>query len=194
MPANGNQQKPYDFSDWQIGADAYSDIEIAAWNLIAEAQDQESVPADWPDLKQLLEAVADLVRRQIAAAFDSHRSGGWTILKSDDARLRWLSEIEPIDEPASIELSPRQIVPLLLAPLAARLGDFPEPDKDLDEENDEEDEFDWDETWGQTFRAAKEWQRAIQATLRGLRAMREERRERLWELLADKNEDIEDGR
>src|SRR5579872_7195393 len=114
----------YDFSTWELGEDALNNIEVAVWELLEQARDN-TLRAKWPDFNKLHEAVVSLVRDQLAYAFNEHRSGSWSIDVSRNGTLRWLSEIDQEDESPAITLRPRQLIPLLLAPLSERLSQFP---------------------------------------------------------------------
>ena len=181
--------RSYDFSTWELGEDALSSVESAVWELIEQARDK-TLRLDWPDFTTLHNAVFKLVREQLAYAFEEHRSGQWQIDLSQDAALRWLSEIDQEDEPATITLRPRQLIPLLIAPLSERVSQIPvseyvEPHPDFRNGDD----FDWDANWLLAFAAAKEWHRAVLASLNGLKALQQERRERLAEE-ASKDKDV----
>jgi hypothetical protein len=183
---------PYDFSDWQLGEDALSDVEVVAWELIEQAQDK-TLRHNWPDFSKLHDAVAKLVRDQLLHAFQEHHSGNWRIDLSGEATLRWISEIHEEDEQPVITLTPRQLIPLLIAPLSERLSQLPiseyiEPQPRYSAGDD----FDWDANWLLAFAAAKQWHRAILASLKGLKALQAERRERLAEEASEHADPRED--
>ena len=172
---------PYDFSTWELGEDALSDVEVAVCDLLEQASNDKSGPES-DDYTKLHEAVLDLVRGQLGYAFGEHRAGTWRIDLTKDAAIRWFSEIDQPDEVQSIMLKPRQIIPLLMGSLSEHVGQFP-PSEDsiLRAELGSDDDFDWEENWLQAEAAAKEWHKAAQASLNGLYALKKERGERLAE-------------
>ncbi len=162
--------QPYDFSTWEPGEDALSGVEAAVYDLIDDGIDPEFV-GDWPDFEKIHDAVVDLVRAELASAFDMLQSGHWTTNLPLSATLSWRCEIDEPDDSPYVEIRPRAIIPLFMADLIGRLNQNPY-------ETSDQDRLTWDERWEVTFRAAKEWQAAVQASLRGLKAIREERRRR----------------
>jgi hypothetical protein len=172
---------PYDFSNWELGEDTLSNVEVAVWELLDEAQDK-TMRHNWPDFKKLNEAVIRVVREQLAYAFNEHRSGKWHIDSLEEPALRWISEVDGSGNQTTFILKPRQLIPLLIAPLAENLSklpiaDYSEPPPQYYSDHD----FDWDKNWLLAFAAAKQWHRAILASLKGLKSLQLERQDILAE-------------
>jgi hypothetical protein len=169
---------PYNFSDWELGEDASSSVEAAVFDLIEQARDN-TLRLNWPDFAALHDAVLNMVREQLAYAFQVHRSGEWRVNVSQGASLEWHSEIDQDGGP-TIFFKPTQLTPLLMGKLALYVGHFPILENaDLQPISSPGDEdFDWDANWELAFSAAKQWQGAVMSTIRGLKALRVERRVR----------------
>ena len=155
---------PHDFSNWQIGEDATSGVEVAVLELIDQAQDKTLI-LNWPDFSKLTESVEALVRDKLSYAFQVHRSGFWQINFTEKAPLQWMAEGRYCDEyEVWVELGPRAMIPLIIGNLSENLST-------------DDDEFEWQEKWLRALQAAKEWQKAIQASVNGLKALQSERQD-----------------
>lgn len=175
-------ENSYSFDAWGYNEEVRSTIEVAIYDILEKGGMKISYGPAWPNFQAVHDAVEAAMSATLRYAFDEFQAGRWRINAQKDAIARWHPSSYEFDcPPAHIALRPGELGPLIWSDtLGKRNSDKNQPFDifDVDKSDEDDRDLEWDKAWEAAFGVAKEWQSAVQATLRGLKEIKKEDHER----------------